>query len=166
MLTQAELKAYCTYNPETGVFIALHHACNNRYKPGRVLGSHCLGADDEYLGFKIDGKVYGAHRLAWLYVHGELPAYVDHKNGNTIDNRIENLRPATQATNAFNKRRSIANTSGVKGVTWRSDRSRWEATVIVNGKRCFRRLFATMAEAEQAIKAARVELHGEFANHG
>jgi hypothetical protein len=48
---------------------------------------------------------YSAHRLAWFYVHGKWPqSGIDHRNGDIGDNRIENLREATQAQNCANKR--------------------------------------------------------------
>jgi hypothetical protein len=166
MLTQKDLHEYCFYDPETGIFVARQYACNNRYKPGRELGSACHGSDSEYLGFKVNGKMYGVHRLAWLYVHGVLPDSVDHKNCNTRDNRISNLRPAGIKLNAFNKRKSVSNTSGVKGVSWRAERGKWEAVVYVNRKRRYRKLFDSLDEAKQAVTIARTELHGEFANHG
>jgi len=164
-LTQERLKELAHYDPETGAFTALTNRCNNRYKAGTPLGG-ITGYPNRYYVGKIDGKAYGLHRLAWLYVHGILPDVIDHKDRNPLNNRIANLRVADTPQNAFNMAKASHNTSGVKGVTWRSDRSSWEAIIIVRGRRVYRRLFKDFDEACRNIREARVKYHGEFANHG
>tara|TARA_R110000822_G_scaffold94532_1_gene216785 strand:- start:1172 stop:1888 length:717 start_codon:yes stop_codon:yes gene_type:complete len=53
-----------------------------------------------YRNIKMDGKNYRAHRLIWLYIRGDYPSTVSHINGNSLDNRIENLYKANQSSNA------------------------------------------------------------------
>ena len=56
-----------------------------------------------YTMIMIDGKYYLAHRLAWLYVYGEMPKLsIDHINGKKDDNRIKNLREVTILENQHN----------------------------------------------------------------
>lgn len=165
MLTQARLKELCTYDPETGEFIALTARCNGQHKAGGPLGGITGINNNKYYVAKLDGKAYGMHRLAWLYVHGWLPRLVDHRDGNPLNNRIENLRPADDAKNAHNRKKPKNSTTGVKGVTWRASRQSWEACVVVNGVRAYRKLFKSFDDAAEAIKKAREELHGEFARH-
>src|SRR5690606_5927947 len=95
-LTAARLRELLHYDPETGIFIWLpkpqsafsksrhHKAAYTRYA-GKVAGSLKKRG---YCYIKIDGVMYGAHRLAWLYVHGCWPLnQIDHMNRQRADNR-------------------------------------------------------------------------------
>lgn len=90
---------------------------------------------DGYVRVKIDGRPYSAHRVVWLILLGEWPVdTLDHINGDRNDNRIENLREATQLENAKNKIMAANNTSGYKGVTYHKGNNRWQARIRVNGR--------------------------------
>jgi hypothetical protein len=161
MITQERLKEVVSYDPSTGCFhwIWHHFGCNI----GKIAGHYDA---EGYRHLYIDKKRYRAHNLAWLFIHGFLPnAILDHVNGNPADNRIENLRECNASKNAFNKKRPVSNTSGIKGIWWRSNRSRWEAVIKVDGVRKFRKMFKTLEDAEDAVRRAREEIHGEFARH-
>ena len=70
-----------------------------------------------YLMIYLPGSTYRAHRLAWLYVHGEpVPDVIDHADGNPLNNRISNLRAATFAGNRANSILLSRNTTGFKGL--------------------------------------------------
>lgn len=63
------------------------------------------------------------------------PRFVDHHNGNTLDDRIRNLRPLTNAQNQFNRQGPNRNSrSGHKGVIWYESRRQWRVHARVNGK--------------------------------
>jgi hypothetical protein len=75
-----------------------------------------------YITIRVIYKSYLAHRLAWLYVHGEWPEnLIDHINNNRSDNRICNLRKATKTENNRNTLRGSKNKSGVKSVFWKEN---------------------------------------------
>lgn len=57
--------------------------------------------------------------------------YVDHINGDTLDNTKKNLRICSNAANLRNSRIRIDNKSGVKGVSFRKDRKKWVAAIKV-----------------------------------
>ena len=83
-----------------------------------------------YRRVMLAGRTYREHHLVWLWHHGELPAStLDHINGDPSDNRVENLRLATNGQNQDNR------TYVMKGVVWRPDRKRWRACLNHNGRR-------------------------------
>ena len=134
-----------------------------RVKRGQEAGT--LGNDNyEHIG--IFGKVYMLHRIIYLYHHGYFPKYIDHINGNTLDNRIENLRKVTVTENQYNSKKRKDNTSGIKGVSWYKRDSKWRAQIKVNGKNIHLGTYTDIVEAENIIKKYREQHHGEHHNHG
>ena len=91
---------------------------------------------------------------------------VDHINNNTLDNRKLNLRLANKIENGRNSLRPKNNSSGVKGVCWCPDRKKYKVTIVVNYKQIFLGRYETLTEAESVIRSARIQYHGEHANHG
>ena len=87
---------------------------------------------------------------------------IDHINGDTLDNRPENLREATRSENEMNKLPGKRNSSGIKGVSWEKRRSKWRAQITVNGEYKYLGSFGTRDEAESAYIAASIEMHGGF----
>lgn len=123
---------------------------------GKEVGSIWRG----YRVTKFDGRNYQLHRLAWLYVHGELPdGEIDHVNGVGTDNRIANLRIATRQQNAVNRRAQGGR--ALKGIT--ANRNKWAAQIRINGKNTYLGSFDTPEQAHAVYAARARELHGEFA---
>lgn len=90
--------------------------------------------------------------------------YVDHKNGNTLDNRKENLRIATPKQNSRNIGKRRGNfTSIYKGVNWNKKSKRWTARISTDSGRKFLGYYATEKDAALAYNKAALEFHGEFA---
>ena len=112
-----------------------------------------------------DKKIYRMHRLIYLMHHNTLPKYIDHIDGNPLNNRIENLREATLSQNAWNMKLSKRNKSGVKGVLWDKTNNRWYARCMANKKRYHVGYFKDLEDAKMAIKQLREKLHGEFARN-
>lgn len=88
--------------------------------------------------------------------------YVDHENGDGLDNRRSNLRLATPSQNACNRINRRDNASGFKGVAL--DGSKWRARIQVSGKTKSIGLFASIIDAAIAYDRAAFQVHGEFAN--
>lgn len=157
MLTQQRLKNLLRYNPIPGIFTRLTD--NSRgMKIGDIAGSK---HSDGYIYIFVGGRNYAAHRLAWLYVHGEFPAGdLDHIHGKEAGNGIKNLREATKKINMQNERRARRNNkSGFLGVHWRKDRRRWVATIRVEKKHIRLGSFATPEEAHAAYINGKRKYH-------
>jgi hypothetical protein len=97
--------------------------------------------------------------------------YVDHINGNPLDNRKENLRICTNQQNGMNRGKQNNNTSGYKGVRYVKKKKNmineyskpWGAEIMHNQKRVFFGYYKTKEEAARAYDKKAIELFGEFA---
>lgn len=109
-----------------------------------------------------------AHRVIWAIHYSKWPDDdVDHIDGDKLNNRIANLRDVPQAVNTRNAVGKSNNTSGVTGVSWRPDRGKWRARVMVNYREISLGHFDTLEEATIAREAAVrqfdfTERHGSF----
>jgi hypothetical protein len=160
-LTAERLKELLHYDPGTGVFT--WNARTGRQVAGQVAGTVNLGTR---IQIKIDGRTYKAHRLAWLYVHGQWPrGAIDHIDGSALNNAIANLRECTMSQNQANKRRRVDNASGFKGVYLNSDRKvpTWIAEIRQNGRKIHLGTFKSPEEAHRAYVEAAERIYGEFA---
>jgi hypothetical protein len=160
MLTQARLKELLHYDPETGVFTW-------RVPPsGRVAAGERAGFvhEQKYRCIRISGRKYREHRLAWLYVNGRWPPnQIDHRDGNILNNRIDNLREASSSQNRANSRISVKNTSGYKGVSWDVSKGKWSARIGVAGKQIHLGRYHCPEKAHAAYCTAAERYFGEFA---
>ncbi len=162
MLTQKRLKELLSYSPIVGVFEWRKNRAPVR--AGSIAGNV---VDTGYITIGVDYKVYTAHRLAWLYMTGSFPdGEIDHADGDRTNNAWNNLREVSKQQNAMNARIGSNNTSGVKGVLWCRKSGKWRGRICTRGKLTHLGPFNTIEEAAEAVRAARVMLHGEFANHG
>jgi len=92
--------------------------------------------------------------------------FVDHRDGDGLNNHRENLRVATHTENMRNQRKSSANTSGYKGVCWHKHVRKWTVQISVNGKYVYLGYFDDIEDAAAAYRQAADKHHGEFANYG
>jgi len=152
------LREFLAYNPETGVFTWVKvRKFAHAIKVGATAGSP---DGDGYLRIKFNGKAYAAHRLAWFFVHGELPNNcIDHINGVKNDNRICNLRDVSQTDNNRSITMPSHNKSGYVGVSWHKKAQKWAAVIRLNGKSKHLGLFTDPEEAHRTYLKAKAELH-------
>ena len=131
-LTQERLKEILHYDSETGIFTWLV----SRDGPGCIDGVAGSINSNGYLVIGVDWEIYGAHRLAFLWMEGYLPENdVDHIDRSRSNNRWSNLREVSRLCNLRNSKLNKHNTIGVSGVDWYKDRKKWGAFVTVNGGR-------------------------------
>jgi hypothetical protein len=157
-VTRDEVISLLNYDPETGLF-RWRVDRGRTAKVGWVAGSIDSSGHRQIM---IRGRGYAAHRLAWLIVHGEMPdAEVDHRNGERDDNRIANLRLASDLEQAANRR--PRGRSRYKGVTFHRRQRKWHAAIGGTKTRTHLGTFDTEEDAAAAYEAAARVRYGEFA---
>jgi hypothetical protein len=162
MLNQERLKELFNYDQDTGLFTRLTSARGAKSHVGDVVGCvHSKG--DVIIGIK--GKSYKAHRLVWLYMYGYFPdKHIDHINGNPSDNRLCNLREATQAENMQNIRyKPRGYRPGLLGTSYRKDviKKPWTSQIVLRGRKRFLGFFETEEQAHDAYLEAK-RIHHPF----
>lgn len=159
-ITQEKIKAFLSYDPLTGIFTrritVMSGHRGTRWKQGQPVGSV---TNTGYISIWIFGEPILAHRLAWLYVHGNWPSqYIDHINGIRTDNRLVNLRNASHAQNHQNRRKAAnGSRSGFLGVAFAQ--GRWAATIKVRGVKVYLGTFDSPEDAHAAYITAKRKLH-------
>ena len=120
--------------------------------------------DKQYVQINFNYKKYLIHRLIWIW-HGnslEPNQEIDHIDGNSLNNRIENLRATTHKQNQENRKGANKNSkSGVKGVSWNKARKKWRAEIKYNGKS---KHLGRYVNKEDAI-AARIAAEKKYFTH-
>lgn len=89
---------------------------------------------------------------------------IDHIDGNGLNNCRKNLRKCSNGQNQYNRTANSNSTSGIKGVCWMKNRSKWRVQIQANGKYIYVGLFENLELAISAHQSAAKKHHGEFAN--
>ncbi len=161
------LRQCFTYDPETGVLTwrirpQEHFPSEpiwkmwNKQNAGKTAGS--INARGYW---RLGRKGFRANRIIFkLMTSEEPPSVVDHKDGDKLNNRWSNLRPATYSESTWNVRIHVDNKSGRRGVIFK--KGKWEASIMIAGR--IRRLgrFHTLEEASVAYEATACAARGEF----
>jgi hypothetical protein len=161
MLTQEELISNLKYNQSTGVFCRakVSRPCNAKHLKSEAGYLSVNGKGNVYRKISINGKVYFAHSLAWLYVYGVMPKMIDHIDGNGSNNAMCNLRLADYNINSKNKKININNKTGVTGVSMRYGK------YCVNIANIYRGCFCDLELAELVANEIYLK-EGFHKNHG
>jgi len=148
-LTQEEIKRLFNYDPEMGIFTWKHRSEGTflanehqnltcRLWNGKHAGKRAGQNLKRYRIIKVKGGRYLESRLAYIYVHGDVLSQddeMDHKNRDSFDGRIENLRLSTRQSNMRNCNPRKNNTCGVNGVCFHKRDNLWVASVRSGGKK-------------------------------
>jgi hypothetical protein len=122
------------------------------YRGGRLYRGECEAGYKEASGYrrvKVDGVLYFAHRLVWMWHHGSDPGpYLDHLNEDKADNRIENLNPITNSQNIAKGKHKHKKSDLPAGVA--RHRNKYKAQRRVGDKLLYLGLYSTPEQAHQA----------------
>ena len=154
-----DIKDYLSYDKGTGIFTwDVSPSTNNSIKAGSTAG--CTDPKG-YIRIKYKGKIYPAHRLAWYFTNGVMPAFpLHHINQIPSDNRICNLRLDTNRANEQNvSRPQVNNTSGFLGVGWSKRDKKWRTQIWANGKSIYLGQYNTPEEARDVYLCAKRKYH-------
>lgn len=154
ILTYERLTSVFRYEKDTGQFFRIKptRGCRLGESAGHVNANG-------YVVIMIDKINYQAHRLAWLYHFGEWPSqYVDHIDGDKLNNRIDNLRGANKSENGQNvKKARTDSSSGILGATPHG--KGWRSMIQINGVTIRLGTYKSKEEAHSAYINAKRELH-------
>ena len=157
-LSANRLRKLLNYAPATGVFRWRVHR-GGPETVDRVAGG--IHPSKGYRQIRIDGKLYRANRLAWLYMTGKWPKLqIGYINRNISDTRWANLRAMTPSQRGANSRRR--NKFGVTGV-WITKSGKYVASIRVAGKKRYLGVFDTVEKARVAYTRAAKDTFGQFA---
>lgn len=153
-LTATRLRELLFYDADTGAFTRV--VAVGKTKAGDIAGATSRVG---YRQIQVDGSLYYAHRLAWLYVTGSWPAWqIDHIDGDRGNNKFSNLRDVSGCLNMQNQRRPRSNnTTGFLGVF--ESFGRFVAHIGMNGKARHLGSYSTPEQAYAAYLSAKRELH-------
>ena len=157
-LSVAEIRDAFNYDPSSGEL-------SWRKPVGRARAGSVCGSPDGrgYLAVGYKYARWRAHRLAWAHWHGEWPDKdIDHIDGNTQNNAINNLRLATKSQNLQNRKLNKDNKTGVRGVTWHKPSSKWQAHITVSGRQIALGRFECIKDAAEARRAAEKKFPGRW----
>ena len=161
-ITQAQLKELFDYDA-SGTFV--------RRSNGKIVVQN-LSKGQRYPRISVNGKPRSLHRIVFCWHHGYFPKVIDHINNDRIDNRIENLREATQANNCLNRKHHGNSKSPYKNVYGQTYRTisgpikQWSVNVTINGKRKYFGSYDDIEFANLVAIEVRDKYHGAFVNHG
>lgn len=172
MITQQRLHELVTYDLDAGTFTWLVDR-GYKAKAGSIAGCYCK---DGYVRIRLDDKLYTGHRMAWLYLYGELldkPFEIDHIDNNRSNNAKNNLRKVDRSQNNCNITHKKNNKLGLKNISVATTKNvgyeklyyTYSVEVKLKGIRK-RKVFPYNDEGlQQAIKwrdKTLNELHGEY----
>lgn len=161
--SEIELKEYFDYDSKSG------HLLRKKKTGGSKGGRGTIGepvgviwtnpsSNKKYWAVKFKYKRYMLHRLIWAWHGYSVPDddthEIDHINGNSLDNRIENLRVGSNKQNQENRKVNVNNKTGVKGVQFIPKTKKYIAVIHHNKKNLHLGTYSTLEEAVSVRKEA------------
>lgn len=137
-----------------------------RIKVGDLAGTENPGKQGKRrkIGIYPFNKKFYASHIIYIYHHGELPEFIDHKDRNPENNIIENLRKATKSQNSKNCTSVKNSSSKYLGVSYHKQSGKWQAKGTLEGKPKYLGLYVLEKDAAVAYNEFAKIHYGEFAN--
>ena len=162
MFMQARIKELFHYDPDTGIFTwrkDIRVGRNKAFVTARAGAVAGFKSGWGYWALSVDNVRTSGHRMAWIYMTGELPpGDIDHINGDREDNRWANLRKATRSVNMQNLKGPHADsTTGYLGVE--KKRNKFAARICLDGKKTNLGVYDTAEQAHAVYLNAKRKLH-------
>ena len=169
-ITPELLRQLLRYEPDTGKLFwqSREDGSSTSKRFNKIFAERSAGRVNSsgYVKLSINGRIFPAHRIAWMMHYGSWPdGQIDHENGCRSDNRICNIRCVTPKENSMNKKVSKKNTSGFIGVHWNAKNKKWIAS-ISDGNKC--KYIGSYKDVRDAV-TARLSVQssmGYHKNHG
>jgi hypothetical protein len=163
-LPQALLKEYFDYDHVRGRLLWKKLVKkNSKAVLGEVAG-YCGSGRTPRWTISVCGAEIKLHRAIWIWHFGEIgQKIVDHKDGNGLNNLIDNLRLATDSENSANRKKPSGSLGTLKGACKVKNYDRWASSITHNGTRYHLGYFASEIAAHEAYCLKASELFGEFA---
>lgn len=154
----AEAKELLHYNPVNGNMTWKVHRNGNA-----LAGDPAGWVENGRYRIELLGKVYLAHRVAYFIHTGKQPPrFLDHIDGNSLNNKFDNLRVATRRQNNRNKGLYSNNTTGSKGVTYCAESGKYRARAGLNGRKVHLGRYDTIEEASKAYEEFTKRAYGDY----
>ena len=123
---------------------------------------------NKYKTIKFNNKSYKSHQLIFLYHHGYIPKEIDHIDGNSLNNNINNLREVTHQQNSWNQKKNRSHngkpTSSIyKGVSWHKQIKKWVVRIRIDGKNKSLGVFDNEKVAAFIYNIYAIKYYGEYA---
>lgn len=121
-----------------------------------VRGKEVISRIQGYVSIQFTkcGKKYElkGHQFAYYIIHNKIVDYIDHRDGDRTNNKIDNLREVTNQQNCFNR-------IGTKGYFFDKERNKFLAQIKVNKDKIYLGRFDTELEARNAYLEAKEKYH-------
>lgn len=145
------------YDPFSGVFYWLKKERSVK----KFLQITGIKGKSKYAKVQVNGKTYAAHRLAWRLYYGSWPkGQIDHIDGDTGNNRIDNLRDVSKNENMQNlKKHRKGKLFGAHLLRREGCMDRWQCSINHEGNSVYLGCYYTAEEANQRAVAYAKE-HG------
>lgn len=165
--SQSKLKFLFNYDPLTGIF-TYKEKPNPRFRDNAIAGTVKKRGKSKGRRFiKIDGQLFAASRLAWMYCYGKDPGEltIDHIDKDPGNDSIENLRLATRSQQCFNRRLAVKPSGLPRGVWFNPKNNRYRATFNCKATGYINKNFFVLEDAVAWLTELRDKYGGEFAEH-
>lgn len=166
---QKTLTEWLTYDPDTGKFFWAKkpERSSHRRDVGKEAGCNTTGGSGKHKSprrvLHLQGKRIYAARAAWIMSHGDIPktVLIDHIDGDTLNDRLSNLRPLGAAANTWNRAGALKSEFS-KGVSLNKAGSFISRITAPDGRKINLGSWKTEAEARAAYLGASAVIHGEY----